>query len=109
MNMRRTVMCGLLGTLLAVFVPSMASAHSGVSFSLSVASPSYYTAPETYYYGPPTEVYERPVYPPVRVYSRGYYVSPGYGYDFDNDDHWRHEWREHHGWRHHHDDNDDDD
>ena len=109
MNKRRTVLSSVLGALLAASLPGMASASGGISFGLNVGPASYYALPQNYYYRPPTVEYGYPAYPQARVYSRGYYyASPGYGYDHDDEDYSRHEWREHQGWRQHHDRDDDD-
>ena len=114
MNRRRTIWSSLLGALLVASLPGTASAHGGISFDINVGPPIYYTpppayyaAPPSYYYRPPPVQYGYPVYPQARVYNRGYYAPPGYGYGRDDDAYSRHEWREHQGWHHHHDDDDD--
>ena len=118
MNKRRKVLSGLMGALLTASLPGMASASGGISFGLNVGPPVYYTpppvyyspppvyytAPQSYYYQRPPVAYGYPVYPQAGAYNRGYQASLGFGFNHDDDDYSRHEWREHQGWHHHDDD-----
>ena len=104
MNKRRKVLSGLMGALLTASLPGMASASGGISFGLNVGPPVYYTRPQNYYYQRPPVAYGYPVYPQAGAYNRGYQASLGFGFNHDDDDYSRHEWREHQGWHHHDDD-----